>query len=344
MNDKKFSADRRLFLRCSAAASVFVVSRALAQSRPCPPTLTGTEAAACRSDDAESDWLARSTGSGVQWAHDFRTDEEVKFWIWVNGVGDDPSRSTSAGRQVIRDTTDGITGGGCLKILRIGDGEPGNWWRPMSPMQESGRGEPDIGWSDGMPTIDPPRQGWATRISDWDHGNYGPKSTGTWDGNEFWLQMRMKLDPRRRDADVHGGKIMYLTRTERSLTSQELVTYYKNSRKFSIYRGGSPEVPSDLANVDHVWDEWATYLYHVVPGDAGAPNTTIEVWRALDGETSYTKIFETFDEPVDYDDAYSKAWNAVLVSAYHNGIDMPEFWQKYDQIIFSREFIPCPQV
>lgn len=346
MTNRRRSTDRRQFLRYSAAVSgVFLSGKALAQTRPCPPVLSGSDSstAGCRID-AENDWQSRIAGPGVMWAHDFRSDNEVTYWLWVNGVGDDPSRLTSAGRLVTWDTTDGITGGGCLKIIRrAGGSESGHWWRPMSPMRESGTGTPDRGWSSGMPTIDDPVDGNAMRIALWPYGNYGPASTGSWDGREFYLQLRIKLDSRRRDMGVSGGKIMYLTRTERSLTGQELVTYYKGSTKFSIYKAGSPEVPSNLPNVDHVWDQWVTYLYHVIPGDENTPNTTLEIWRALEGETTYTKIFETFDEPIDYQDVYGKAWNAVLISAYHNGIDMPEFWQKYDQIIFSLEFIPCPQ-
>lgn len=350
MTSRKRTFGRREFLIYSTAASGAIFGgSAFAQSRPCPPVLFDEDGTAGQSGGvcpatAEDDWLARSSAAGVIWAHDFRTDNEVSYWIWVNGVGDDPSRLTSAGRQVVRDTSDGITGGGCLKITRrSGGSESGHWWRPMSPMQESGRGVPDKGWSPGMPTIDDPRDGWATRISSWGEGNFGPNSTGSWYGSEFYLQLRMKLDSRRRDAGVSGGKIMYLTRTERSLTAQELVTYYKGSSDFSIYKAGSPEVPSNIPSVDHVWDEWATYLYHVIPGDENSPNTTIEVWRAREGELSYTKIFETFDESIDYQDTYRKAWNAVLISSYHNGIDMPEFTQKYDQVIFSRQYIPCPQ-
>jgi len=351
MTSDKKPTNRRRFLSYSMAASgLFLANKTLAQVRPCPPLLYGADGELIAGGpgcqvDAEGDWILRSTGPGVMWAHDFRSDEEVKYWIWVGGVGDDPSRLTPGGKRLTWDTTDGITGGGCLKITRAaGSSESAHWWRPMSAMQESGRGVPDAGWSAGMPTIDDPVDGEAMRISSWHRGNYGPSSSGTWDGDEFYLQLRMKFDPRRRDAGVNGGKIFYLTRTERSLTAQELVTYYKGSTRFSIYKAGSPEVPNDLPTVNHVWDEWATYLYHVIPGDENTANTTIEVWRALSGETSYTKIFETFDEPIDYHDTYNKAWNAVLISAYHNSIDMPEFWQKYDQIIFSREFIPCPKV
>jgi hypothetical protein len=206
----------------------------------------------------------------------------------------------------------------------------------------------------GRATDDPAANGtitlrtWAPtdgggQTAGWLHGDWGPASTGSWDGNEFWLQMRMRFESVRRDADSNDGKISYISRTERSLTDQEIVTYYKNSTHFALYEAGSPEIVNKIAAVPHVWDVWATYLYHIIPGDENATNTTIEVWRAVQGETSWTKVFETFDETIDYRDTLRKAWNALICSAFHNPSEaMPEFTQKYDQIIFSKNTIPIP--
>ena len=316
----------------------------LGQSRMCPPEMSDASAPECGAD-AEQDWEFRSSQPGVVWAHNFASDNEVTYWIWANGYGDDPERNTAAGQAVTWDTTDYVSGGGSLKLLRrAGRNESANWWRPMSAMQESGRGVPDQGYVEGEPTIAPPSDGDCCRIAQWRGGDYGPPSTGTWEGGEFFLQMRMKLDPVRRDDSTTGGKIIYLTRTERSLVAQEVVTYYRGGspHTFGLYKAGSPAIDNDIAYVDHIYGEWFTVLYHVIPGDENQPNTTIEVWRARSGESQYTKIYEVFDEAIDYQDTYDKAWNAVLVSVYHNGLNLPEFWQKYDEIIFSKSFIPPP--
>lgn len=330
------------------AVSPFSSGDAWSQTRPCPPILNESDATSSSADcriDATKDWLYRSTLPGVKWAHNFESDEEITFWLWAGGIGDDPNRESTGGKLVTRDTSDFVSGGGSLKLLReAGTAESASWWRPMSAMQESGRGEPDIGYAESSPTISSPRQNDCCRIATWPHGNYGPSSTGEWEGSEFYLQMRMKLDPVRRDDETVGGKIIYLTRTERSLVAQEVVTYYRGGppHTFGLYKAGSPAINNDVSYVDHVYDEWFTVLYRIVPGDENQPNTTIEVWRALQGESSYTKIYEVLDEAIDYQDTYNKAWNAVLISIYHNGIELPEFWQKYDEIIFSTEYIPPP--
>lgn len=354
---KKSVRNRRQFIAETVAASgLLLTGQGFAQTRPCPPTLSA-EGGQSSGDancaiDAEQDWQARISGPGVVWYHDFRNVAEVDAFRWCAGYssGNDPlDNGASRARNSVRHiTSDGITGGGCLELVRpAGSSEGKDWWRPWSPFRAPGNGkttdDPGANGTIGLRTWEPTDGGGQT--AGFGGGNYGPQSTGSWDGNEYYLQLAMKLDSRRRDANISGGKISYLTRTNRSLTAQELVTYYKNSRRFSIYQGGSPEVPSDIPNIDHVWDEWATYLYKVVPGDEYQPNTSIEVWRALRGETQYTKIFETFDESIDYSDAYQKAWNALICSSYHNGFNIStEFYQRYDQVIFSKEYIPCPQV
>ncbi len=172
--------DRRQFLRYTTAVSGLALAKTgLAQVRPCPPQLTEGATADCMID-AESDWQSRSTGAGVQWAHDFRADSEITYWLWAGGFGDDPNRTQSKSQRVTWDQSDGITGGGCLKILRAaGSNESADWWRPMQAMQESGRGVPDKGWAQGMPTIGAPNPSGGSRIALWNGGgDYGPASTG----------------------------------------------------------------------------------------------------------------------------------------------------------------------
>lgn len=71
---------------------------------------------------AESDWLARSTGPGVVWAHDFRTDREVYNFVDFKSAypGTTPSYALGDAQP---DFTDGVagTGGGCLSLSRPGN-------------------------------------------------------------------------------------------------------------------------------------------------------------------------------------------------------------------------------
>jgi hypothetical protein len=353
MKSRMCSIGRRQFLTGTAAASGLLLSGAVAaQTRPCSPVLSGSSGgpggseAECRIG-AEQDWDARISGPGVVWYHDFRAASEVDAFRWSGGYsgGNDPL-GVARPNTVRHITSDGITGGGCLEVFRAaGRNDPSDWWRPFSPLTAPGNGKAadDPGANGTIPVRSWNPTDGGSQTSGWSGGDYGPTSTGSWDGNEFYLQMAMKLDSRRRDAGFSGGKIIYLTRTNRSLTAQELVTYYKNSRNFSIYKAGSPEVPSNLSNVPHIFDEWAHYLYKIIPGDEHRPETSIEVYRVAIGETTYTKIFETFIEAIDYNDAFDKAWNALICSGYHNGGSIStDFYQRYDQIIFSKEFIPVP--
>ena len=354
MSEKNFSSSRRRFLGRSVAATGLLVSgTGLAKADPpCPPSLHGAGVGAAPSaciGDVEQDWNMRIADPGVVWFHDFRSAAEVDAFRWAGGYGNDPSDvgTTRLRNTVLHSTNDGITGGGCLELHRFaGSREGGDWWRPWSPISASGNGKgvDDPGANGSIP-VRVWDSGYRSQTEQWSGGNYGPSSTGNWDGNTFYLQMALKVDSRRRDAGFHGGKITYLTRTNKSLTAQELVTSYASSRNYTIYHAGSPTVPNSLPTVQHVFDEWATYLYKVVPGDENQPNTSIEVWRAIRGETNYTKIFEKLDHTAWFDGGFDKAWNALICSTYHNGANInTDFYQRYDQIIFSKNFIPCPQV
>src|SRR5512141_945878 len=74
---------RRQFLASSATlAGALVPVLGRAQSTPCPPPSVsvggGSSAtAACGNTVGSADWVTRSTGPGVIWAHDFSDPREV---------------------------------------------------------------------------------------------------------------------------------------------------------------------------------------------------------------------------------------------------------------------------
>lgn len=309
---------------------------------------------------AAADWQARISGAGVKWYHDFSVDGEITQFLWASGYGDDPARTQTKSQWVTRQTADGITGGACLEILRpTGSTDPAAWARPLAALQENGRGESDPGWSSGMPTT-APIQGNGTRLNSWqntDAGRYGHPNEGSWTGNEFYIQMRVKVDPRRVVQTVSGsdgGKIAYITTGDGRVVAQELVSYYDQNVNFAIYQGsGFSDIPNDLGPDDPLYpDEWVTYLYHIIPGteyeglvdDGSDVPTQIYVDRARAGETSYTRIFEKASLALDYQNSGPFAFNLFNLNNYHNGASMTDFWVRYDQIIFSTDPIPCPQV
>lgn len=313
-------------------------------------------------DDAEQDWLARISGPGVVWHHNFASAAEVDQFREdgaLNYVPDDgnPISESMYTRQnsCIWNNSDGITGGGCLEIIRFaGDTDSRNWYRPMSPLSAPGNGrasdDPAAGGTIPLDADGP--WGPPARTPDWQAGNYGPASTGTWEGHEFYIQYALKVSSSRLAGTVFGGKVQYITRQDRSLTAQELVTTYDyDVATWRIYKGGTGHLTGNIGSPQHVFDEWATYLVHVVPGDEvddagpdqGGSNTRLNVYQRRAGEDEYTHIFARDDLAVDYSNAYLQAWNAIIFSGYFNGFTFPEdFYQRYDEVIFSREYIPPP--
>jgi len=114
---------RRDFLRTSAGiVSLAVPVIGNSQSRPCPASTLGVRGgsavnSSCASPgDMEADWLARSKGAGVVWAHDFRHPEELSSFL---KVGEDYTPDYPEGLLPQR-VPGGITGGYCLKFTNFG--------------------------------------------------------------------------------------------------------------------------------------------------------------------------------------------------------------------------------
>ena len=100
-------------------------------------------------------------------------------------------------------------------------------------------------------------------------------------------------------------------------------------------------------------------MYHVKPGtmspagtaglvtNGGTANadTTIEVYAALPGATSFTRIWSQTQVPLPFDVWFGH--QAVHLTNWlengGSGIDT-QFYQRWCQLIFSQQAIPCPQV
>jgi hypothetical protein len=362
-----------------------------AQTRPCPPSRLSieggsTSTTACATGNAEADWQLRSTGPGVVWCHDFRSAAEVDAFRWTAGFsgGNDPQAIGSPrASRVRRITTDGIAGGSCLEIFRAaGSQETGShWWRPLSPMVGSGngRGIDDPGASGKVAPQPYAATSGGSQIAQWgNRGFYGHSSYHTgnvFDGNEYWLQMRVKMDPRRAQSGMPTvGKLMFQTRTDASLTAQEIVTYSgghvsanPTQNNFQMYGGGDSNPlygkgggsstnrqpgselgrcdPSASPNNCWAWSGgWDTVMYHLVLGRDGVNESVIQVYAAHAGETSYTKIWDMVWAN-SYGSGHPFGYNAIILSSYTNSLNSPsDFWHRYTQLIFSHSFIPCPQV
>lgn len=387
---------RREFLISSATLTgTMLPGVSMGQVRPCPPPGISVDAGsiaptACSPVDAEADWLLRTGQNpanpqpGVVWFHDFRSDAEVNNFRWTPSYsgGNDP-RGVGSPRATLtrRITTDGVTGGGCLEILRpAGTAEGSHWWRPFSPLTGSGngRGSDDPGAAGILTRQQYQATDGGSQVYNWGRrGYYGHSSYhsgNVFDGTEYFLQMRIKMDPRRTaPGNSLVGKLTFQTTTRWSLTQQEIVTYSASRvgtvgmpNYFRMYgagdsnpledkdaagrRGAQPG--SQLGNCTvnsgaNCWawsGGWDTILYHVSPGRDGAAESRIRVYAAHPGETTYTRIWDmVWANRYQSSDLLAPGYNALICSTYQNGINNSEFWHRYDQIIFSRAFIPCPQ-
>lgn len=333
--------------------------------------------------NAQNDWIARSTAPGVVWANGFESDAEVNAYRWAGGVGNDPNATTPDAGYMTRLPTGGPGGLPALEIVRLAGRETNvNWWRPMSPMAAGGNGratnDPAAGktlrtWA--------PTQG-GSQTQNWNQDFWGPQTYPQ--EFYFQLRVKRdprRVSPSY-NAVEPVGKLLFLSLTSNSLTAQEIVTYSGSgggaggtTNDFHrMYVGGSPPMesldplgragqqvggqlstyPSNYcdvtANPSKCWSfsgGWDTLLYHVTPGTftTGSGLSTIRVYAAREGVTSYTKIWDQ-QFTHSWQTASTKGWNAVILNTYNNNVPggFPgDFWQRYAQLIFSTSFIPCPQ-
>ncbi len=359
----------------TAGVLVPAFSQAAAPCAPSPLAVAGGSATStvCNMATAEADWLARSTGTGIVWAHDFRSDAEVNNFRWTGGFGsgNDPNGvgHATAG-DCRRITTDGIGSSGCLEIVRrAGTGEcQASWWRPFVPVTAPGNGKTtnDPGANGTIAPLSYNPTSGGSQIVSISRGYYGHSSyaSSSFDGTEFYLQMRVKMDPNRLLNSPDVGKLLYLSTTYRSLTSQEIVTYSRGNggnqgsrNYFRMYGGWQVFYPMDqeVSPSDGIqpgnespqdWyysGGWDTLMYHLVMGRKGVDESLIEVYAAHPGETSYTKIWAQTFAFSDFE--WNNGINALIASTYNNGNNMStQFYHRYTQFILSKSFIPCPTV
>jgi hypothetical protein len=221
-------------------------------------TLTSSVSAAL-----EADWQARIANS--VWYHDFRSAAEVNQFRWANAYGQDPLDLARPG-QTTWVADDGVTGG-CLESRHNASGPPNppEWWRPMCPLTaaSNGRGVDDPA-ANGTLTLRTfsPTDGGDELLDLNNVGQYGPTAhhgDASFDGTEYWLQMRVKISANRATTGSgpsgdEGGKILYFTNTRRSNADQEIVTnsYYEvgsfgeGNNLFQMYRSGGAGLPDEV--------------------------------------------------------------------------------------------------
>jgi hypothetical protein len=384
--------DRRSFIKKAGVGVAGGLAAGLAHSQtktPCTlPSITldtGSPVTTSCNIGAAADWQQRISGPGVVWYHNFDTAAEVNAFRWDYGYGNDPLDKSSPGIMVW-DSTDGFAGGGCMRMNRAaGTTEGSEWWRPFAPLTSPGNGRSTndpaangtlpvrsfLATDRGSQTNNFPQKGF--------YGNAAYHTGDTFDGTEYYFQVRVKMDPNRAAAgNPEGGKLFYFTRTDLSLTTQELVTEsgvpIGGKNYFQMYRAGSPPLYTDppgsgvtghqpgnttgtvgdkLCRLDDLngrlvncwaWpttQQWTTLLYHVRPGLNSNGDTLVEVWVCEQGQTTYKQIWSQPTVNLGY--SLVNGHNALICSGYMNNQNFATgFFHKWTQLIFSKQFIPPP--
>lgn len=263
---------RQFILDASGAMGSLVPMVGWGAVRPCPPTSVGVVgggqvSTSCSPIDAASDWLSRVSGTGVVWAHDFRSDSEVSQFRWTgNGppdgwYGNDPSASGTSSANCRRGSDHPTSTGGCLEINIPSGGQCGtNWWRPFSAFGATVNGQTS---SDPGANGTLPRRSWNSADQDanakfftgyyghpdyqsmfptWPHSsvqsvatNYTVAQSSVWDGTDFYLQFRVKITAGRTNTSNPSGKLVMLSTTRKSNPGQEIVLRSTSDMRFQFY-------------------------------------------------------------------------------------------------------------
>lgn len=197
---------------------------------------------------AAQDWNNRINAAGVVWSHPFNSANEVNNFRWTPGYasGNDPLAVGSAlagnTRQI---STDGPAQGfGCLEIVMpaSASNQTSYWYRPMSPLVSgtttgNGQATSDPGDGGAITAQSWPVSDGSGTLSGWIRGYYanssntGSTPNSTWDGQDFYFQVRRKVDininataGNRAAVDSNGGKSVWITICKQTGVCQEIVT------------------------------------------------------------------------------------------------------------------------
>jgi hypothetical protein len=331
-------------------------------------------AVASSGGDESADFQFRRSGPGVVWYHNFDSVAEVDAFRWRNGFlpnGQDPLAEGNNSTWVRWNATGGVDGGGCFEIHRdAGTAETAYWWRPFSPIvggtttgNGRGVGNDDPGASGSITAREwVPTPGSNTmngHVNGW-YGHPAYHGEGAFDGVEFWVQIRVKRDLNRGSTPSVGKSIEFGQAATVAPDSQTFVTYSALNdppawRAYAYWEGtGATPIGQQGSIADSSWQPggvgpdwaysggWDTLLYHFVPGREDTMEMLFEVYGANEGETEYTLFTKQLYTVTAFRE--ERGWQAMALMVFNNSQDVPvSFTDQYDQIIFSKDFIPVPR-
>jgi hypothetical protein len=323
-------------------------------------------------------WAQRIAQPGVVWYHGFESEAEVNAFRWSLGFsgGNDPNANGEDAEYVRLAEGAGPDGFNALEAYYPAGDSPNSvhWIRPFSPLNTGSGKSADDPAANGTMTVRTwsPTNG-GSQTSSWSHGWYRHENatgSGTREGHCFYLQLRVKMDPNRiagANESHRVGKFVWFSTTSVSFADGEHVTYsYGNGgnqgsdknylRMYAANRSGAGytdplnttsriQENSDSEDDWYYSGGWDTLLYHICPGDEGVATgddaTSLKIWAASEGETTYTKIWEQQYSIAGWESG--GGLNALYLTAYNNGNDFETaFSHQYAQVIFSKGWIAPP--
>jgi len=325
-----------------------------------------------RADDAsttaESNWIARSTASGVTYATDFRSTADFQSasntsggrgkWGSDGGIG-------QAGYEalVVRDTTDGITGGACLRLDSPIDGTSAGaaWICSMNPTwtnksQSFGSTPFYISFRHKVP---------ASRLTIQPGTNNGQS-----DGQKMSIFAGYDpVDPRNGSL-THMGPVHVVQNVnwreypnvyrydENGVASGFGETYYPPLNSFIMQNAidrGSQFTDADrycILNDSHSCfmyypGEWVTYKYrfHMVTfNSAAGTGNEFDMWAARAGATSWTHVYSQTNFGLLPPDPGWTGINGVWLTGFETNRvgGSVATYALYDQLIISTQDIALP--
>ena len=344
--------------------------------------VSGTTSSASGFADPMADWLARSTATAtnrVTFASDFSGAADFTL-ASVNGgtgrvfaLGMNPTELA----QVTKDTTDGLTNGCCLKILKPASEGTGSceWMFPLNSTwtannQSFGLGVPF--WIQFRFKIPPSRlvksilnpSGSLQYAWKWMNiAQYSPTNTSSKSFANSYAQIVLQ------DTDQLGVPQAYHRDPAGSFpaflgggTESSPAGIFKTVQN-SIDRGAGVanhanrycEVPGpnfDTASPGcEFWptDEWMTFLLRILPASyTGAAGNQFDMWYARAGATTWTHLihevdFQLGDPNSNGPDGFTGLNGGhFLTYESQRSSSTVDTYHKYDQVIVSLDEIPIP--
>lgn len=272
------------------------------------------------SPTAQTDWLTRISGPQVVWYNGFASVAEVNNYRWENTVGNDPNGTAPDAANIQWHPSGGPGNFPFMTILRpagSSDGNTPSWWRPFSPF---------TGATNGIGTNDPGAgvtlQSWNPNISSelfsWTKGWY-TQNAGIADGIDFWIQIRIKMDP---NASLPGAvspaKLLEITTASGTFINQNLITYLNGS-----FGSGTNYHRMYSGDGGGLWDYTSNAFVSRQNISAGDPTVTTGSDRGHNEQvgsatwnppTGYCNVANTAPGSTNACWAWSGGWDTVL---YH---------------------------